>query len=135
MVLLTALSFSACSGSNSNSEPYVDEHGVTHANHHLFNYTCPTATSCTQTANTFIANVDGLFIELDSAFVEQCIEDKNLGKKVNRYCQYMISPGDTSRFEASADVIRHILKQGPNPAESDHLTRRIEAAKLKIYNQ
>jgi beta-xylosidase len=128
------LSFSACSGSNSNSEPYVDEYGVTHAKHRLFDYACPTATTCTQTANTYIAQVDGLFIELDLDFVEQCLEDKNMGKKVNRYCQYMISPGDTSSFKASAAVIRHILKQGPNPEESDHLTRRIEAAKLKIYN-
>ncbi len=72
---------------------------------YIFTYTCNTKTSCTRTANTYILQIDGLFVELEIDFVEECTKDRSEGKKVNKYCKDIIFPGSTKSFTASANVV------------------------------
>ncbi len=99
----------------------------------LFTLSCTSATTCTKTANAYLINVDGLFIELSPEFVEQCQKDIANNWETNIYCKQMIAPGHSETFTASVDVVKHLQKEGFNPTDAD-VERRVKAAQEKINN-
>ena len=118
---------------NNNYDASTDESQNTNVSKGtLFTYDCNTAnTTCTRTANTYILLIDGIFVELDTDFIEEC---KYSRKKLNKYCKQIIFPGQSILFTTSPNIIKHLLKNGANPKPSKYLDKRIEAAKEKIYN-
>jgi hypothetical protein len=100
----------------------------------FFTLSCSSATTCTKTANTYLVNVDGLFVELSPEFVEQCQKNEANNVEINLYCKKMIAPGHTETFSAPADVIKHLQEEGfTNPTDAD-VDRRMKAAQEKIDN-
>jgi hypothetical protein len=118
LLVLLAISFTACSKSNKR----------------LFTLSCPTPTTCTKTANVYVVNVDGLYIELRPEFVEECLKQSATNSMTNIYCKQMSAPGDTETLSASADVIKHLQEDGFNPTDAD-VERRMQIAESKIYGQ
>jgi hypothetical protein len=100
----------------------------------LFSLSCSSPTVCTRTANVYVVNVDGLFIEPNAAFVEDCQQPAKKGEVKNPYCQQMIPPGHSETFKGSARGIEHMKKTGFNPTDSD-VGRRLELAKKKLYGK
>jgi hypothetical protein len=118
--------------SNSGSNTYTDENGVTHTHLEFFDLSCVGPTTCTKTANTYVVNVDGLFIEPDREFVDACLEQNNNAVK-NRYCTRMYSPGYIENFNTSANLVQHTINNGWNPTDPD-VDRRMKAAEKKLYS-
>jgi len=132
-VVVIAVAGTVSLASCGKSGPTVDANGVSHAKFHLFDYACPSATTCTRTANVPMVHESGLFMELKPEFVEQCRKDKEEGRSVNPYCNKMIRPGDIETFTAPAAVVKHLLANGPNPEEDASFDARIEAIEAKVY--
>ena len=118
--------------SNSGPNTYTDENGITHTHLEFFDLSCVGPTTCTKTANTYVVNVDGLFIEPDQEFVDACLGQNSNAVK-SRYCQWMYLPGDAENFNTSANLIQHTINNGWNPTDPD-ADRRMEAAEKKLYS-
>jgi hypothetical protein len=112
--------------SNSGSKAY--------AGHEFFDLYCSGPTTCKKTANTYVVNIDGLFIEPNEHFVQTCLEQKKRHEVSNSYCLQMYAPGDDETFSAPANLIKHIKRYGWNPTDAD-VDRRLEAAERKLYSQ
>jgi hypothetical protein len=123
-------SFLACSNSEDNSYTNVAE---TRSGQSLFDLSCSSSTSCTQTANTYLVQVDGLYIEPNQEFIDKCLTDRAINAPISIYCKQMILPGDSESFNASAKVIEHLKENGFNPTDDD-VSRRIKIAEDKIYS-
>ena len=136
-VLVLLIGLKACSDSGSKA----------YANHDFFDLICSGPTTCTKTANTYVVNVDGLFIERamvresenlfvepNEYFVKTCLEKKKRNEVTNGYCLRMYSPGDAESFTAPANLIKHIKRYGWNPTDPD-VGRRLEAAQQKLYGK
>jgi hypothetical protein len=123
-VLVLLIGLKACSDSGSKA----------YANHDFFDLICSGPTTCTKTANTYVVNVDGLFIEPNEYFVKTCLEKKKRNEVTNGYCLRMYSPGDAESFTAPANLIKHIKRYGWNPTDPD-VGRRLEAAQQKLYGK
>lgn len=95
----------------SDSDRYTDENGVLHVKKHLFSYECPTATKCEQTANLYVIQQQGQYMEADSDFVEKCLEDKEQGMEVDTVCRNMMTPGQSRTMTAPARVIESLLNK------------------------
>ena len=126
------LGITACS--DSDAITYTDADGTVHSHHEFFDLTCTTPVKCTQTANTYVVNVNGLFIEPNQEFIDACLQKRQIHAVTNEYCKWMYSPGDSERFTTSADLIQHTIKNGFNPTDPD-VDRRLKAAKEKLYSQ
>lgn len=118
--------------SNPGSDTYTDENGITHTHLEFFDLACAGPSTCTKTANTYVVNVDGLFIEPNQEFVDACLE-QNKQLLTNRYCQRMYFPGDVENFNTSANLLQQTIKNGWNPTDPD-VDRRMEAAQKKLYS-
>ena len=118
MLLLLIIGLSACSKSKKE----------------LFTLSCTSPTVCTKTANVYLVNVDGLFVELTPEFVDSCNKQSVENKVTNIYCKQMIFPGHSETFETSADVVRHLQEYGFNPTDAD-VDRRMQIARQKVYGQ
>jgi hypothetical protein len=123
-VLVLLIGLKAVSNSDSN----------TYTGHDFFDLYCSGPTTCSKTANTYVVNVDGLWIEPNKHFVETCLEQKKRNEVTNSYCFRMYSPGDEETFTAPANLIKHIKRYGWNPNDPD-VDRRLEAAERKLYGQ
>jgi len=108
--------------------------GETFVQNHLYNFSCSTETSCTKIANVYMIHIDGIDVEMDIAFAQQCVEYKYKPELRNSYCDKLVEPGDMSSFSGNQRTISHILEFDNNPRPSDSLEQRREVAKQKILN-
>ncbi len=112
----------------------INDSGEIFVQNYLYNFSCSTETSCTKIANVYMIHIDGIDVEMDSAFVQQCIEYKYKPELRNSYCDKLIKPGDMSSFTGSSPAISHILEFDNNPRPGKSLDQRRTAAKQKILN-
>jgi len=130
--VVTLLGITACS--DSDAFTYKDPDGTIHAHHKFFDLTCTTPINCTQTANTYVVNVDGLFIEPIQEYVDACLRKRELNTVTSMYCKRMYLPGDSQSFKTNADLVQHTIKNGFNPTDPD-VKRRMKEAEEKLYSQ
>lgn len=116
------------SGSNRKSEVKVP-HPM-----ELFIYTCNSKRECKQTAQTYLVNIDGMYIIPEENFVVRCLRDK----KAHQYCKSMIRIGQESSIQFdSEEIMRSYISNSKNP-EFDSSFRnhfgkgRFERAKSKL---
>lgn len=107
VLALALIGLNACS----DSDRSTDGNGVLHVKQHLFNYECPSATSCKQTANLYVIQQQGQYMEAEQDFVEQCLADREAGTEVDMACKNMMEPGQTRTMNAPARVIESLLNK------------------------
>lgn len=134
LVLAIGIRIASKSQTGSSHSSTTNDTGEIFVQNHLYNFSCSTETSCTKIANVYMIHIDGIDVEMDIAFAQQCVEYKYKPELRNSYCDKLIEPGDMSSFSGNARTIAHILEFDNNPRPSDSLEQRRETAKQKILN-
>lgn len=99
----------------------------------LFSYICSNETQCIRKANTNVVLAEGIYVEVDADFVEQCTKNEMDGIQDNPYCKHIIYQGQMHQIDATKEEIERLLQKGENPKEGIVLDQHTQEITKKIY--